>query len=271
MHVKFLCPDPPRGTPLLSAEASQGQAPFYFACTACQWDSKRLGIVADKPAELHSDILAAEKPSPQQRTFDQLRVHLAPEIKKNMQWHAALTDTDARPSMPKVLADMPHLSHYVHGSRSVHNFPASTQKVPRVMEFDTPRQAARMAKRREFVAQRHAADGGPRGITDMAQRRSMPWEQPYETSLLWPQRVKLVAKHTKKCQVCAHTLIRPEQRVSSARYRTKELAMHYLPSMHVSRRNDYLLLTLVNPHKDAMQVRLASKLEIDNWHPGLAA
>lgn len=45
--------DPPRnGAPLTSAEASIGVAPFYYACTACLWDSKRIGLVGAKPSAL---------------------------------------------------------------------------------------------------------------------------------------------------------------------------------------------------------------------------
>ena len=56
--------DPPRnGAPLTSAEASIGVAPFYYACTACLWDSKRIGLVGAKPSALQGASCPLTQPA----------------------------------------------------------------------------------------------------------------------------------------------------------------------------------------------------------------
>ena len=40
------------GTSLTSPETSQPSSPYYYACSACLWDSKHIQIVAEKPSDL---------------------------------------------------------------------------------------------------------------------------------------------------------------------------------------------------------------------------
>lgn len=44
--------DPPRRDVLTAPEASMPVPPYYLSCTACRWDSLRLKLAADTPAEL---------------------------------------------------------------------------------------------------------------------------------------------------------------------------------------------------------------------------
>jgi dynactin-4 len=53
---------------------------------------------------------------------------------------------------------------------------------------------------------------------------------------LRPQRTPLHAKRSKRCPVCKHILIKPEQKSSSTRFKIKLVAANYLPSVTVYRR-----------------------------------
>lgn len=53
---------------------------------------------------------------------------------------------------------------------------------------------------------------------------------------LRPLRTPLQAKLSKRCPVCTHILIKPEQKSSSTRYKIKLVAANYLPSISVYRR-----------------------------------
>lgn len=53
---------------------------------------------------------------------------------------------------------------------------------------------------------------------------------------LHPTRIRLRAKLTKRCATCNHTLIRPEAKASSTRYKIKVVAMDYLPALELGNR-----------------------------------
>lgn len=67
------------------------------------------------------------------------------------------------------------------------------------------------------------------------------WTQPFITptvslSHLKPERVLLRGKITKRCLTCNHTLIRPESKASSLRYKIKILAGTYIPAVELGNR-----------------------------------
>lgn len=53
---------------------------------------------------------------------------------------------------------------------------------------------------------------------------------------LQPQRLPLRAKLTKRCCECNHTLIRPESKAQSVRYKIKIIASDYIPSLELGNR-----------------------------------
>lgn len=54
-----------------------------------------------------------------------------------------------------------------------------------------------------------------------------------DSSDLRPLRIPLHAKLSKRCHVCRHILIKPEQKAQSVRYKIKLMAANYLPSLKV--------------------------------------
>ncbi|WFC96842.1 hypothetical protein MBRA1_003505 [Malassezia brasiliensis] len=194
--------DPPRnGAPLTSAEASIGVAPFYYACTACLWDSKRIGLVGAKPSALQASLPSASEPSAEQRAFDDLARHVAHHL-------GARPDADAT-RVPRVLADLPALpAHYWQGRRAPPPPVRDELPVPAVHTTRAQsKQITREAKRAERLAPCSAPDTPALAVSTLAQRYRMPLEQPYEAHALRPQRVRLRAKLAKRCATCAHLLV----------------------------------------------------------------
>ena len=52
-----------------------------------------------------------------------------------------------------------------------------------------------------------------------------------------PSRMPLLAKRTKRCPTCSHTLIRPESKPHSTRFKIKIAAINYLPGVEVGARS----------------------------------
>ena len=78
MHVlSIVGSDPPRrDMPLTAPEASIGVEPFYLSCACCRWDSKRLGLVAEKPNDLGSVLDAMERSAWPTETWEHLVEHM---------------------------------------------------------------------------------------------------------------------------------------------------------------------------------------------------
>ncbi|KAI5454086.1 hypothetical protein NCC49_005077 [Naganishia albida] len=88
---------------------------------------------------------------------------------------------------------------------------------------------------RDMMAfQGQGGDGGFAGIEQL-------WDQPWAhysrlSSNQRPTRLPLLAKRTLRCPTCTHTLIRPESKPHSTRYKIKVVAMNYLPGVEVGAR-----------------------------------
>src|SRR5260370_30734277 len=51
---------------------------------------------------------------------------------------------------------------------------------------------------------------------------------------LKPLRIPLNSKKTKRCPACRHSLIKPEQKAQSVRFKIKLVAANYIPAMTVA-------------------------------------
>ncbi|KOS12728.1 dynactin p62 [Malassezia pachydermatis] len=225
--------DPPRTASLTAPEASQGVEPFYFSCTYCRWDSKRWGLVADKPQSLGATLDAWDAAHWPVREFENVSEHMASVLEMN-RWYAQ-RKTAQPPSMPEHEAYMPTLYQSLakHAARQAR-------------EADELRAASRS--------------------TTLAQRWAMPSEQPYAPRALRPQRVRLRSKLSKRCAVCRHILVRPELRTSSGAYKIKLMAHQFLPACTLAASAPSLYtLTLENPLMDPMDVTLRSEAELSAY------
>ena len=106
-------------------------------------------------------------------------------------------------------------------------------------------EAERMREMREM--------GNVEVVASLEKRWTSSWQQPILSSYvpaalspsaladsvrsdLKPLRTPLQSKRSKRCPVCKHILIKPEQKASSSRFKIKLVASNYLPSIEVYRR-----------------------------------
>ncbi|WFD30623.1 hypothetical protein MSPP1_001644 [Malassezia sp. CBS 17886] len=265
-HVlSVVASDPPHGSALTSAAASQGTAPFYLYCTSCRWDSKPLGLVSDRPGNIGAAFRALDAGDDE---FSRVRHHVAPLVRMNMD-----AAGNARRAAPAPAAHQRRLLQDLRGlaPRYVLGHPRETPELrDALLPYATAsraqtRLAARTARRSAFVSQRASLDGGANNITTQAQRWAVPSVQPYESASLHPQRVQLQAKLSKRCPACRHILVRPELRTNTADYKLRLLANQYLPSVSMRAASgphappNAWLVTLTNPLMDAMHISIHVK------------
>jgi len=223
--------DPAHHGALTSPEASQGIAPFYLSCTCCRWDSKRLGLIADKPSDITLRYEAMEENTWYVQQYQAVKAHVADEIQANMQSHSK-KKTGRRYHAP--------LEPYT---------PAMTRSLSK--------HAARLASQVDLVRD------DPSHVSTLVQRWAMSGEHPYHTHALRPQRVKLLSKLSKRCPTCRHILVRPDLQTSSSAFKIKLLAHQHLPSCTASRALSGLVtITLSNPLMDAMDISLGGTAEL---------
>lgn len=188
--------------------------------------------------------------SPEQHAFDEMVQHLAQAVRP----HPPPLPT---PTVPRVLADLPSLpAHYWQGKRALPTSETDELPLPSLHATRSQnKQMAREARRVDRVA-RSTTNDGSGALSRMDQRYAMPLEQPYETSALRPQRVRLLAKLCKRCPECRHILVRPELRTSSSQYKLRLLAKEFVPSLRVRHVDDETQLVLTNPLMEAVDVAL---------------
>ncbi|KAF8644678.1 hypothetical protein AX16_008338 [Volvariella volvacea WC 439] len=71
-------------------------------------------------------------------------------------------------------------------------------------------------------------------VATLEQRWGNSWAMSFHTDDLRPLRIPLHSKRSKRCPVCTHILIKPEQKAQSVRYKIKLVAANYLPAITVA-------------------------------------
>lgn len=271
----FVCPvcthvlsiqasDPPRALALSQPASSQGVPPYYLACTACRWDSKHAGIVAESAAGLASAVDAHPAQASMDSLADALDQWLHPPSKRRTPPSAWLTER----AVPPQYWQGPH--------RRAPSPPDEFTPLPWATTRAQHKQAAREARRASWAAAQTHAGGEVRTLTHAAQRDAAPLEQPYESTALRPERVRLLAKLCKRCPDCRRILVRPELRTSSSAYKVRQLAEHILPALSLAREKTedgvYTAeLTLCNVLGEPIDVEVAvdgAYLPTTAWHLG---
>lgn len=78
-------------------------------------------------------------------------------------------------------------------------------------------------------------EGGYSGTSSASQRQlqlpRLPGSEPQLVKELLPVPYLLRTKRTKRCKTCKHIVVRPEAKVSTARFRMKMVAASYIPSL----------------------------------------
>lgn len=93
----------------------------------------------------------------------------------------------------------------------------------------------------DVIARLRDFDGlGLGGSNDLPAPLTATWDMPFAppTSInqLIPERIPLRAKMSKRCTACNRTLIRPESKAQSLRWKIKTLASTYIPAIELGNR-----------------------------------
>ncbi|GAA5944772.1 hypothetical protein JCM3775_006495 [Rhodotorula graminis] len=257
-----------------TAAASVGEPPYLLACNFCRWDSKQVGITFEKPTGLSLQLQKAEEPSADLLEFDHVKDHLEPFLRRSQAQSgvggaagASSASTSANAATAQLYKDIPGFSSRYGGAGSLfastttrarhgaHGGDAST--APDELEpykslypargggpgSEKENRRARAASDKDKGVDRDAElVQAMRSMVDMEQVASVErrwtagWGVPVLSRDLRPSRTPLQAKLSKRCPVCAHILIKPEQKSSSTRFKIKLVAANYLPSISVFRR-----------------------------------
>ncbi|KAM6494079.1 Dynactin subunit 4 [Amanita muscaria] len=269
----FMCPncrntltvvasDPPdTGDGRLTVPVSTvGEPPFYLYCNHCRWDSAEVGIVFEKPT---AQLQRYEDSAPDSLEFDRLKEHFEPFLRA-ASLPSSLSSSMAHPGSVVHPSSAAH-SHHLHSSSITAAASAALARdIPGVGKY-TPSLARstsaragrdRSVNKDEMAEYRSRLDitnasvvGGGGGDADvefikrvekisnvasLEQRWGNSWATSLRTRDIRPQRIPLHSKRSKRCPVCTHILIKPEQKAQSVRYKIKLVAANYLPAITVA-------------------------------------
>ncbi|KAK2459698.1 hypothetical protein APHAL10511_008343 [Amanita phalloides] len=228
------------------------ESPFYLYCNHCRWDSAEVGIVFEKPTGIAAQLQRHEDSAPDSLEFDRLKDHFDPFVRPS------------HPTAPVLPSSAAHSLHLYASSITAAASAALARDIPGVAKYtpslskSTSSRASRdrSVNKDEMVEYRSRLDigtasliGGGGGeadvefmkhvqsINDVAsleQRWDSSWAMSFRTKDLRPLRIPLHAKRSKRCPVCTHILIKPEQKAQSVRYKIKLVAANYLPAITVA-------------------------------------
>ncbi|GAA6002127.1 uncharacterized protein JCM10292_000768 [Rhodotorula paludigena] len=267
--LSVVASDPDPSIPPGDAAASVGEPPYLLSCNFCRWNSKEAGITFEKATGLSLQLQKAEEPSLDLLEFDHIKDHLEPFLRRS-QAHAhahphASTSSHAGSSSATahLFRDIPSLGARYGAGASGRSRTATggtdpfAAGAPDELERYTALYPARGGgpgsekANRRAMAEREKGKGVDRDaelvqslremseleeVASLDKRWTVGWEPPVRSSELRPLRTPLQAKLSKRCPVCTHILIKPEQKSSSTRYKIKLVAANYLPSISVYRR-----------------------------------
>ncbi|BGP15956.1 hypothetical protein JCM10213v2_003949 [Rhodosporidiobolus nylandii] len=256
--LSVVASDPDPSIPLNTAAASVGEPPYFLACNFCRWESKEVGITFEKPTGLALQLQKAEEPTPELLEFDHIKDHLEPYLRRSQAQAAqhahgptaSSSSAVVNAASAQLFKDIPGLSSSRFGAglfgttrstRAANDAGTGVDELDKYASLYSSRGGG-LGSEKENKKRRAAQDKGKgvdreaelvqamRTMTDLEEVASADKRD------LGPLRTPLQSKRSKRCPVCKHILIKPEQKSSSTRYKIKLVAANYLPSVSVYRR-----------------------------------
>ncbi|PFH53409.1 hypothetical protein AMATHDRAFT_73583 [Amanita thiersii Skay4041] len=234
-----------------------GEPPFYLYCNHCRWDSAEVGITFEKPTGLAAQLQKHEDSAPDSLEFDRLKEHFEPFIRSSLAASSAHPASTVHPSSAAhshhlysssitaaasaaLARDIPGVSKYTPLSRSTSGRGGRDRSVNK---DEMPEYRSRM----DITTASTIGTGGGEAdvefmkhietineVASLEQRWGSSWVTSLQTRDLKPLRIPLHSKRSKRCPVCTHILIKPEQKAQSVRYKIKLVAANYLPAITVA-------------------------------------
>ncbi|GAA5878959.1 hypothetical protein JCM16303_007244 [Sporobolomyces ruberrimus] len=261
--LSVVASDPDPSLPPGTAAASVGVPPYLLSCTFCGWNSKQVGIAFEKPTGLALQLQKADEGAPELVEFDRIKDHLEPYIRRSLAHtsqqpsnsdtalaasSAATTSTSLFKDIPGFNIRYPSMFGLAGRARGGGDQGTAKDELERYSSVHPARAGGSAEVRRtadvkgKGVSREADLVDTMRKIADLEQiasidkRWNSSWNPPLLSTDLRPLRTPLQAKRSKRCPVCKHILIKPEQKSSSTRYKIKLVAANYLPSVTIYRR-----------------------------------
>ncbi|KND02559.1 uncharacterized protein SPPG_03017 [Spizellomyces punctatus DAOM BR117] len=220
--------------------AAGGTAPatgntHYLSCGACRWDSLEIGLQFERPTGLATQLQPVEEGRADVREFENLRLHFEKllKVKDNANNQFGLLRGrgagGAGLNLPSsLLASIPGLASLASfGNRSAASSTTSRDARPENYVPLTEPPLSDDTERVQLVRE------GAKNVTTLRQRMNQPNDNPMQKSALYPQRIQLRTKRSKRCRKCEHILVKPEQKAQSTRFKIKLMASHFIPTISI--------------------------------------
>ncbi|KAH7885427.1 dynactin p62 family-domain-containing protein [Phlebopus sp. FC_14] len=246
--LSVVASDPPEDsegrTP--SSSSTVGEAPYYLYCNHCRWDSAEVGITFEKPTGLAAQLQKFEDSAPESLEFERLKEHFEPFLRTaslspsshlpTVASHHLHTSTATAAASAALARDIPGVGKYnpLTRSRSNRDRTANKDEMPEYksrVEVGVFSQLGAGGDDGDVEILKHIESAGE--VAKLDQRWGSSWTATLRTSDLRPHRIPLHSKTSKRCPVCRHILIKPEQKAQSVRYKIKLVAANYLPAITV--------------------------------------
>ncbi|KAJ7643894.1 dynactin p62 family-domain-containing protein, partial [Roridomyces roridus] len=249
-------PDPGDGRMAIPI-STIGEPPFFLYCNHCRWDSAEVGITFEKPTGLAAQLQKFEDSAPDSLEFERLKEHFEPVIRASSLSSSTTTAPAAHPSSAAhshrvrtnsitaaasaaLARDIPGVGKHNPLARSGNRAGAGGNKDKTANQDEMPEYRSRVdvtsasklgsgGGEIDVEYMRHLENVGE--VASLEQRWMNSWATPLQAAELKPLRIPLHSKRSKRCPVCAHILIKPEQKAQSVRYKIKLVASNYLPAI----------------------------------------
>ncbi|CAO3580817.1 unnamed protein product [Absidia cylindrospora] len=192
-------------------------------------------MVFEKPTSLASQLQKNEKTLPDVQEFEHLKEHFDKHLRPNTAPPlSSLLSFASSGTFNKFIGGGGGgrnniYSELHHSASELHH-----QQVQGKLDDITTYEASVQVLSKDAMAQESLIGLRDMGrISTLVQRFTQLHDQPYQVDQLYPQRIHLCVKRSKRCRTCRHILIKPEQKAQTTRFKIKLVAMNYIPTITI--------------------------------------
>ncbi|EJD45766.1 dynactin p62 [Auricularia subglabra TFB-10046 SS5] len=229
----------------VSAVGITGEPPYFLYCNFCRWDSTEVGISFEKATGLAAQLQKTEETAPDVVEFERLKEHFEPFLRAAPSGGIAHAHTNPITSAASSALSrditLPGLNKYSQllagrrGGRGEREKGGTTSKdKEELAEFRSRWEAGAGASTAEAEADWIKRIEDLEEVVTVEQRWVGSWTTSMRAEDLKPLRIPLHSKKSKRCPMCRHIIIKPEQKSQSVRYKIKLTSSSFLPAIAVS-------------------------------------
>lgn len=239
---------------LLGADTNHGSSAYALFCQYCNWTSSEIGVELDRPGGIHSQLAKINNGGQPKLTHKDLK-----DRRKDIPDENSIPDAQLDTDLQFAALKSFYQSELADLNSSFAGLPgqdglglASPAALSRIISLYTGRGQGRMqqgssyamrearsteeglkeAQLDESDAIKKLAKGGWESTTSREQR-SLQYESVRFQDQLRPIPYLLRTKRSKRCPFCRHIISKPENKVTSTRFRIRLVAKSYIPNISI--------------------------------------